>query len=225
MGFSGEGTKATHRLTWHWLESAQLLEKLISLQENASLPTACPGRQRHKPSRQRLCRPQSHVAVGKEQSAKPGSAKADLPTAMWHTVGKAFANCHASSRHSHVAPSALTAGFADCWFLGGRQRIFFSKIVCRLAASSAVGKERKYFFFEMFFADCFRSCSRQRFDLFADCLPLQSAKTLSWVFLPSFADCKQSAKLEFFFLLLFSVFSHQNPAKSQIIIQFHQKHR
>ena len=116
------------------------------------------------------------------QSAKPGSAKADLPTATWHTVGKAFANCHASSRHSHVAPSALTAGFADCWFLGSRQRIFFSKIVCRLAASSAVGKERKYFFFEMFFADCFRSCSRQRFDLFADCLPLQSAKTLSWGF-------------------------------------------
>ena len=154
----------------------------LPLQENASLPTACPGRQRHKPSRQRLCRPQSHVAVGKEQSAKPGSAKADLPTATWHTVGKSFANCHASSRHSHVAPSALTAGFADCWFLGSRQRIIFSKIVCRLAASSAVGKERKYFFFEMFFADCFRSCSRQRFDLFADCLPLQSAKTLSWGF-------------------------------------------
>ena len=135
-----------------------------ALQENASLPTACPGRQRHKPSRQRLCRPQSHVAVGKEQSAKPGSAKADLPTATWHTVGKSFANCHASSRHSHVAPSALTAGFADCWFLGSRQRIIFSKIVCRLAASSAVGKERN-FFFEMFFADCFRSCSRQRFFL------------------------------------------------------------
>jgi hypothetical protein len=37
----------------------------------------------------------------------------------------------------------------------------------------------------MFFVDCFRSCSRQRFDLFADCLPLQSAKTLSGFFCPA----------------------------------------
>ena len=147
-----------------------------SLQENASLPTACPGRQRHKPSRQRLCRPQSHVAVGKEQSAKPGSAKADLPTATWHTVGKAFANCHASSRHSHVAPSALTAGFADCWFLGSRQRIIFSKIVCRLAASSAVGKERKYFFLKCSLPTAFGVAVGK------DLTPLQSAKTLSWGF-------------------------------------------
>jgi hypothetical protein len=70
------------------------------------------------------------------------SAKVALPTATWHTVGKGFANCHASSRQSHVAPSALTAGFADCWFLGSRQR--------------------KNFFFEIFFADCFWSCSWQR---------------------------------------------------------------
>jgi hypothetical protein len=148
------------------------------------------------------------VAVGKEQSAKPGSAKADLPTATWHTVGKSFANCHASSRHSHVAPSTLTAGFADCWFLGSRQRIFFSKIVCRLAASSAVGKERKYFFLKCSLPTAFRVAVGKD----------------SGVFLPSFADCNSRQSWNFF-LLLFSVFSHQNPAKSQIIIQFHQKHR
>ena len=68
------------------------------------------------------------ITTGKRLFADclPRSAKADLPTATWHTVGKAFANCHASSRHRHLAPSALTAGFAECWFLGSRQRIFFS---------------------------------------------------------------------------------------------------
>ena len=165
------------------------------------MPTACPGRQRHKPSRQRLCRPQSHVAVGKEQSAKPGSAKADLPTATWHTVGKSFANCHASSRHSHVAPSALTAGFADCWFLGSRQRIIFSKIVCRLAASSAVGKERKYFFLKCSLPTAFgvavgkgltslptaSHCSRQRLcpGVFCPALPTVNSRQ-SWNFFFAF---------------------------------------
>ena len=201
-------------------------DNFVTLQENASLPTACPGRQRHKPSRQRLCRPQSHVAVGKEQSAKPGSAKADLPTATWHTVGKSFANCHASSRHSHVAPSALTAGFADCWFLGSRQRIIFSKIVCRLAASSAVGKERKYFFLKCSLPTAFGVAVGKGLTSLPTASHCSRQRLCPGVFLPSFADCKQSAKLEFFFfLLLFSVFSHQNPAKSQIIIQFHQKHR
>jgi hypothetical protein len=97
------------------------------------------------------------MAVGKEQSAKPGSAKADLPTATWHTVGKSFANCHASSRHSHVAPSALTAGFADCWFLGSRQRIFFQKLFADWPPARQSAKKENIFF-EMFFADCFLSC-------------------------------------------------------------------
>jgi hypothetical protein len=109
-----------------------------------------------------------------------------LPTAGFSAVGKEFffKNCLPTAFGVAVGKGLTSLPTASH---------------CRLAASSAVGKERKYCFFEMFFADCFQSCSRQRFDLFADCLPLQSAKTLSGFFLPSFADCK----LDFFFAFVF----------------------
>jgi hypothetical protein len=56
-----------------------------------------------------------------------------------------------------VAPSALTAGFADCWFLGSRQRIFFQKLFADWPPARQSAKKENIFF-EMFFADCFLSC-------------------------------------------------------------------
>jgi hypothetical protein len=118
------------------------------------------------------------VAVGKEQSAKPGSAKADLPTATWHTVGKSFANYHASSRHSHVAPSALPAGFADCWF----QKMFADWPPARQSA-----KKENIFFLKCSLPTAFKVAVGKD----------------SGVFLPSFADCNSRQSWNFFFCFCF----------------------
>ena len=63
------------------------------------------------------------AALGKEQSAKNPSAKVSLSSATYRALGKAFAECHVSTRQkkSDVNSDGL---FAECHLSGTRQRIF-----------------------------------------------------------------------------------------------------
>jgi hypothetical protein len=59
-----------------------------------------------------------------------------------------------------VAPSALTTGFADCWFLGTRQRkvvvTALAPVTAALPSASLADTRQRFFliFFKKLFAEC-----------------------------------------------------------------------
>ena len=85
------------------------------------------------------------IALGKEQSAKNPSAKVSLPSATYRALGKAFAECHVSTRQKK--PDVNSDGlFVECHLSDTRQRIFpfFLKILCRVPYSCT--RQRNFFF-------------------------------------------------------------------------------
>ena len=63
------------------------------------------------------------IALGKEQSAKNPSAKVSLSSATYQALGKAFAECHVSTRQKKTDVNS-DGLFAECHLSGTRQRIF-----------------------------------------------------------------------------------------------------
>ena len=63
------------------------------------------------------------AALGKEQSAKNPSAKVSLSSATYRALGKAFAECHISTRQKKTDVNS-DGLFAECHLSGTRQRIF-----------------------------------------------------------------------------------------------------
>ena len=87
------------------------------------------------------------AALGKEQSAKNPSAKVSLPSATYRALGKAFAECHVSTRQKKNPTSTLTASLpsATSAALGKEFFLFFLKILCRVPYSCT--RQRNFFFF------------------------------------------------------------------------------
>ena len=84
------------------------------------------------------------IALGKEQSAKNPSVKVSLPSATYRALGKAFAECHVSTRQkkSDVNSDGL---FAECHLSGTRQRIFFFEN--SLPSAILLHSAKKFFLF------------------------------------------------------------------------------
>ena len=143
------------------------------------------------------------AALGKEQSSKNPSAKVSLPSATYRALGKAFAECHVSTRQkkSDVNSDGLFASATSAAL--GKKISFFLKILYRVPYS----------------------CTRQRIFLFkkkslpsAMALALGKAGKLGLCFpaLPSamvtalgkalFAECgtrQRGGKCYFFFVFCF----------------------
>ena len=115
------------------------------------------------------------AALGKEQSAKNPSAKVSLPSATYRALGKAFAECHVSTRQKKPTsnltaslPSATSAVLDKEFFL------FKKKILCRVPYSCT--RQRNFFFLKKkIFAECHGSGTRQNWEIGS--------------LLPSFAEC------------------------------------
>ena len=122
----------------------------------------------------------SAIALGKELSAYPFTAKTSLPSAAYRALGKGFSECHDGTRQRKAAvtaplPSATRRHSAKkCVFY------FLKKMLCRVPASgtwqslfsfffgfslpSVVGRHSAKQFFLIFYAECLDHGTRQSWE-------------------------------------------------------------
>ena len=140
-------------------------------------------------------------------SAKNPSAKVSLSSATYRALGKAFVECHVSTRQkkSDVNSDGL---FAECHLSVTRQRIFsfFLKILCRVPYYCT--RQRNFFVLKKIFVKCHGSGTRQSWEIGS--------------LLPSFAECHglssvalgKEGEMLFFWFFAF----HQHKQRNHIYI-------